>query len=371
MRLWLLPPILALTAQSPTITVKTRTLPTAPVATLNRGGAPQRALVEPRFGDVKCIGGDTPALVTAPRLPVELGWMTARFPSVTLRFEIDATGRPHQIELGDGEDYDGGVQAALAAARFAPGIAKGCTVTLARRSTAIDTAPRPLLVEALFFAGPEPVLIDRLFGTGPTNCREVPPPRVQRFPVFDDVPQPAGSRGWTLLGYDLDAKGSVRDAHVEASSGNAALDRAGLRALATSRFQAGPRQGCLFRYWRNSPEPLAAPEKPPRTAFELSGTCPKELDARWLGLPNPRFPEGFRRRGIEGWAVVSFDVAPWGQPGNIRVLNAEPAAAFGEAAKRGVELTRMRVDGDGYRGCVEHFRFRMGKPGESERVHFE
>ena len=34
-------------------------------------------------------------------------------------------------------------------------------------------------------------------------------------------------------------------------------------------------------------------------------------------------------RAIEGWAVIAFDVAPWGGTGNVRVVASEPAADFG------------------------------------------
>ncbi|MBX9816046.1 MAG: energy transducer TonB [Sphingomonas sp.] len=365
MRLIFLAPMLALGGQAAPPALPVPPIVSTPPA--SAGTAPTRLLVAPRFGPARCIGGDSPALTLAPRLAVEAGWSGTNAPPVTLSFAIDATGRPHDIERRGQGDYDGRFQAALAVARFAPGVAKGCTISVTRQSYGLSEAPRALAIEALFFGGVrEPALIDAVFGGAPSNCRVVPSPRVTHFPEFNRLARTPGTASWTILGYDLDARGRVRGAKVEASSGDAELDRAGLRALGASRFQGPARQGCLFRYSRGAGQPLAAPEKPPRTAFKLPGGCPEDIHARWLAPPRPRFPEAFRARHIEGWAVIGFDVAPWGQPGNARVLNAEPAAVFGEAAKAGIEQARLRVDGDGYRGCVEHVRFRIGEPGEPE-----
>jgi TonB family protein len=69
------------------------------------------------------------------------------------------------------------------------------------------------------------------------------------------------------------------------------------------------------------------------------------------------FPENFRRRSIEGWAVIRYDVAPWGQTGNVRVAEAQPAAGFGDAARSIVQLSTRRPSAYGYTGCLELVRF--------------
>jgi len=45
------------------------------------------------------------------------------------------------------------------------------------------------------------------------------------------------------------------------------------------------------------------------------------------------FPSRFRRRAIEGWSEIGFDVAPWRATGNVRVLASTPAAS-GEVERK-------------------------------------
>ena len=71
------------------------------------------------------------------------------------------------------------------------------------------------------------------------------------------------------------------------------------------------------------------------------------------------FPEPFRRRPFEGWAVVRYDVAPWGATGNIEVLASEPAAAFGEQAKRVIASATKAPLSSGMAGCVDRVLFRL------------
>jgi TonB family protein len=74
------------------------------------------------------------------------------------------------------------------------------------------------------------------------------------------------------------------------------------------------------------------------------------------------FAENVRRRGIEGWAVVPFDVAQWGQTNNVRIVAAEPASGFGEAARAIVQQSARRPAPYGYTGCLEQVRFVMPPP---------
>ena len=71
------------------------------------------------------------------------------------------------------------------------------------------------------------------------------------------------------------------------------------------------------------------------------------------------YPENFRRRGIEGWAVIAFDLAPWGAVGNAKVVAAEPAAEFGEAAQRIVLGSAAASSKKGYSNCVVRVRYAM------------
>jgi len=141
-------------------------------------------------------------------------------------------------------------------------------------------------------------------------------------------------------------------------TGNAALDTAASDAVARSRFTGGARTGCSYPYWR-TPATLAAPPSPPVASLRpADATCPEKHE--WATAPAPFYPETFRRRSIEGWAVLSYDVASWGEPGNVRVLAAQPAAAFGLAAERGLKGARGTPAKQGLTGCVDTVRFLIG-----------
>jgi outer membrane biosynthesis protein TonB len=126
--------------------------------------------------------------------------------------------------------------------------------------------------------------------------------------------------------------------------------------VARSSFEPGARTGCGYSYYRRQPEPLKAPEAPPSASFRPEGsTCPAEL-GQWAFMPRLEFPPEFLRRGIEGWAAIRYDLAPWGATGNLAVLAAEPAEAFGAQAMRIVSQAR-RAPSSGYSGCVTRVRF--------------
>jgi TonB family protein len=83
------------------------------------------------------------------------------------------------------------------------------------------------------------------------------------------------------------------------------------------------------------------------------------------------YPENFRRRYIEGWAVIAFDLAPWGAVGNTKVVAAEPAAEFGEAAQRIVLGSTTAASKQGYSNCVVKVRYAMQKQDRSAQVNFD
>ena len=61
--------------------------------------------------------------------------------------------------------------------------------------------------------------------------------------------------------------------------------------------------------------------------------------------------------------MVAYDVAPWGEPGNIRVLASEPAEAFGTQAGNVIRTARLAPTQAGHTGCVDRVRFVMGPEG--------
>lgn len=55
----------------------------------------------------------------------------------------------------------------------------------------------------------------------------------------------------------------------------------------------------------------------------------------------PIYPEGARKRGIEGWVELAFTVLPNGKVDNVEVRNASPQGVFDEAASRAVSSWRF------------------------------
>ena len=102
---------------------------------------------------------------------------------------------------------------------------------------------------------------------------------------------------------------------------------------------------------------MKAPAEPDLERFRSEGAvCPASKSARDQ-MPALVFPEPFRRRSIEGWAIVRYDVAPWGETGNVSAVAAEPASAFGQEAVRIVQQARLAPSPQGYSGCLDLVRF--------------
>ena len=158
--------------------------------------------------------------------------------------------------------------------------------------------------------------------------------------------------------YDIDAQGKPTRAATVAGSGNAALNRAAVDAIARSRFEAGARRGCLAPTGLRAAI-LPAPPAPEEDAMRPAGaTCPVKLPN--VRPPTLTMPDAYRKRSIEGWAIVAYDVAPWGATGNARVLAAEPTTEFGDWALGVVRSVTKPASNTGYVGCLDRVRFKMG-----------
>ena len=316
-------------------------------------------------GMASCDGVAQPAVVPPePRPTAAYARISAAARIIALDFAIDGDGRPHAIRagrsvpmpVGEGDD----VVPALAAARFAAGAPRtGCAIRFFQRDDPIADAA----LQAAFAATIPPVtlaapaLFDRIQPTGST-CRATPVEPLQiAVPAFRTIPRTPGRAGWAVVRFDIAPDGRPAAVAIAASNGNAALDRAATRAVTDSRFVAEARRGCL-RPFVQPPGTLAAPATPAAVRAPLPGaSCPDGLP--WTTPPALRFPENFRRRSIEGWAALRFDVATWGQPGNVRVIAAEPAAAFGDAAARMILAARKAPSPAGHVGCTVVVRYRI------------
>ncbi|HEX8387474.1 MAG TPA: energy transducer TonB [Sphingomonas sp.] len=329
-------------------------------------GRAERHLVTWSAGPILCAGEPvSPTLAPSP-----LPSVGARFPGqrsdqvVRLSFAIGSDGRPIDIAEPTGfrtvDTPDLGP--ALAASRFAAGAPRtGCAIWFTpTRSDFASADPTELMgLTILPTGGRLPPDAWKRVEPASTTCSDPPPDvLVRAFPEFKKIPQAAGTFGWTMVGFDINAAGKPVRARRVAGTGNAVLDREAAAAVERSRFEAGARQGCLYPYWRRG-ENLVAPEPPTEASLRPAGaTCPEKTE--WERPPIYAFPDNFRRRHVEGWAVVGYDVAPWGEIGNPRVLAAQPAAVFGESAIRVLRGAAKKASPQGYTGCVDRVRFVVG-----------
>ncbi|RYD43271.1 MAG: TonB family protein [Sphingomonadales bacterium] len=154
-----------------------------------------------------------------------------------------------------------------------------------------------------------------------------------------------------------DTAGRPVDVRIAHGTGNDELDAAAIEAIRVSRFTGGARTGCLYPYWRSAGK-LPAPERPAEEQMRpADAVCPAKVE--WTTRPNNSYPPAYRKRAVEGWAIVSFDTAPWGEVGNVKVLDAQPSADFGSQAMNIIRSGRVTPSAQGASGCVETVKFIM------------
>lgn len=331
-------------------------------STVSRDPAPPNGqrLVQWTVGPVRCGGTVVdPVRLVRPRPELRYGETTAK--TTGLRFRIDANGRPLSIKVtnepGDFPRSDD-LAPALAASRFAAGADRtDCMVDYTSELVSFDVAdPRDLMLYTLDqSSGRLPREGWDRIASADTDCRRRPHPAplLRAYPDFNGIAAVPGDRAWSMTAYDLNRRGRPVNVRTVAGTGDASLDVASRKAVARSRFAAGERKGCLYPYWR-APERIAAPPAPAESAFGPTPHCPR---GDWAQPPQLTYPPAWNRRKIEGWAVIRFDVAPWGEVGNIRVLASEPADAFGQQAVQVVRSARRAPSATGASGCIERVRF--------------
>ena len=322
---------------------------------------PAQRLIAWRAGPVECAGAlRQPVLL--PRPSHSIGWgRSERAATVTLEFSIDATGRPASIRIADSRPiYGNDLTATLAAARFSGNMpADQCRVTYQPMITDIDNAPREALLDYMLFPSGRPLAQEeqRQFWPADGDCfKPTPAPRLRAYPDFKAIPQPPGTRSWSMIGFDIDGRGRPINLRVDRSTGNVELDKAAVDAVSKSRFEPRARRGCIVPFWRTGAT-LAAPAVPEALLAREKATCAAAGD--WKVKPRPVYPDAFRRRGVEGWAVIGYDVAPWGQTGNWSVIASEPSADFGQAALNAVRLAVKGESPQGASGCLTLVRFKI------------
>lgn len=282
---------------------------------------------------------------------------------LTLHFAIDATGQPIDITEAAGGNGIGTEDAvpALAAWRFAAGAPRSrCTLTYAvdylnAGAVSLDQADRAFAFRRSNSPDMRPFFALTI-PTGSDCFRPFPAYRLRAFPDFQAMKGEPGVPSYAMVGFDIDSHGRPRQVHLIGGDRDAPIARAGLDAVKRSRFVDGARHGCALPFRQFSRDPLPAPIRDPADRPPADPSC-AALDKGWAWMPPLVFPTGFSRRGIEGWATIHFDVAPWGQTGDVSVVKSEPAAAFGETAANIVRLARKPPSKLGASGCIETVKF--------------
>ena len=342
----------------PVISISPSAVPTAP--------RPGQTLLRWVMSPVICRdGGAQPPVVQSPPRRMGFAYRIGPPAPVALDFSIDASGRPLSITrrasayAPNADD----VVPAFAATRFAPGAVRhGCVVTYTGDVMPLAAAPMDEVMALFMLPGNRlsRAVWDRIHAGG--DCGDPAPAALLRgYPDFKAMPDQPGYPSWTMIGYDIDRKGRPQHLRTAGGSGSPDLDRAGRSAAARSRFERGAHGGCMSGYFK-SPTILPAPPAPEEADWRpANATCPREH--QWERPPQLVYPGNYQARSIEGWAMVTFDVAPWGEIGNVHARKAEPTADFGTAAERIVRGAAFKSGGPGYVGCVERVRYLIRKPG--------
>lgn len=309
----------------------------------------------------------TPLAAVAPFTQVaRLGVDAPR--SYEMGFTIGDDGRPlgitQQVAASGPKGY---VQAtdlvpAFSLWRF-PASAAGaaCTMTFTARSVPLDrAAPADLYrVAALRMANPSEfqTLMQQVRKSG--DCAGPGRPRMLLRAFIDDrrIPQTPGVPSYAVASFDVDADGVPQNPGIVASDGNRVLEAAASDAASRGRYVGNaPRTRCTIPFRRAATDPVPAPPMPPKADYpEVRCSQP----VRWARPLNLEFPDAFRRRAIEGWAIVRYDLAPWGATGAVTVLASEPAAEFGEQARRMIIAARAEAAPNGAQGCIARVHYRM------------
>lgn len=309
----------------------------------------------------------TPLSAVAPFTQVaRLGTEAPR--SFEMGFTIGDDGRPlgitQRVAVSGGKAYVQGTDLAPALSlwRF-PASAAGaaCTMTFTPRSIPLDrAAPADLYrVAALRMVNPSevPTIMQQIRKSG--DCAGPGRPRMLLRAYIDGrrIPQTPGVPSYAVARFDVDADGVPQNPGIVASDGNRVLEAAASDAAARSRYVGNaPRTRCTIPFRRAATAPVPAPPMPPTSEYP-TGTCPEAI--RWVRPLAQEFPDAFRRRGIEGWAIVRYDIAPWGATGAVTVLASEPAADFGEHARRMIIAGRAEAAPRGAQGCIARVQYRM------------
>lgn len=324
----------------------------------------ERTIVRWEAGEVRC-GASRPdgSRLLRPWPDLSFAVSSPGIPDASFSFAIDGEGRVISVTpLGDPVRFGGtDIAPSLVASRFPAGQPHDtCLVSYAATSTPIATARVADLLEYSVRPGPL-----RLPAEGWNRiadvyeCHQSPRPQalVRRYPDHRIVPETPGRQEWTLTAFDLDEAGAATNARIIAGTRSAVLDKAALEVVSGNRFASGARQGCLQPFVRRAGT-LEAPASPPEGDNDTPRPACGGEDS-WAVEPRLVYPEHYRQRSIEGWARLTYDVAPWGAIDNVRVIESQPSADFGRQAQAMLRQAKVAPQGAGATGCTQVVRYRM------------
>lgn len=321
--------------------------------------------------EVTCGGGVriAAASMVLPQPQPAISPFTAGLEPLTVSFAISAEGRAEAMRLPalQGMRFQtSDLLPSLRASRFVVGARQeSCTIQYSPRTHPIADAPLETLAR-LGVAQRLRMGKDAWERLSPGDCRTGPrlAPLARSYPDFRKLERREGQREWTYVTYDVDRAGVPVNVATAYTSGYDALDAEARAAVAAGRYAGGPRTGCVQAWWTGADE-IAAPPIPPKS--ETAGNPACEIEDRWERKPRLVFPPSYGERKVEGWAILRYDVAPWGQIGELAVVTAEPSAEFGEAAMNVIRNAKMKPLDSGLKGCIARVIFRIeGRPAENE-----
>lgn len=94
-------------------------------------------------------------------------------------------------------------------------------------------------------------------------------------------------------------------------------------------------------------------------AFSAAPALAQE-DRERTSVEAPEYPRGAERRGIEGYAVVEYTVAPDGTVANATVVEASPEGVFDRAVLRAIEGWSYAPAAAATEGMQQRFDFNLG-----------
>ena len=319
-------------------------------------------------GEITCDNGVTfGAEAIPPRIPDSVSRAPTTQPRAVYSFTLGPEGRALSISLPPGAStprHGFDLAPALAAAQLAPQAEPTrCMVTFTQTAVPYSEAPLADLVAARIQNRRVRIPREAWNRFGQRTCYEKRTRALEwHTPDFRKLPKLPGAKHWTFQTYDIDEKGRPTQIKTVGSSGSQALNDATRKATKASRFvDDDPREGC-WRYTWTAAEVIPAPQMRSMPDY---GEPPEPCDAddKWAVAPKLDYPRFFERRGIEGWVVFRYDVAPWGEIGNVEVVDAQPARDLAVFGQNVLTSARFKPIENGLSGCIERVEFRLPENG--------